>query len=326
MKQRWPEAFRDVCLYSEVCQLLGSYTYGLSARHFIQEMFSDVPFKEVFDEAEVLLKRLPSATTMTPSSPHRATEAFSRFVHLKTYKKILNTEVRQQTATDGIENVRESDDTVEGEQVTAPFLSFKVKKSTEGDDRRLDEPLFIEENKLDLLADFDNYCGITDDKSEDGEKEVATEGQRDSQTDKQKRNNGPVGFRRRPSDELTSNIKNRRSVEQFKTLTSSIVPGAAEVTISVLSEDNAPVEATPKSLAVTENQPSNLTRDISAVDAGDDRKPEDPHTTESKDHPIADGGIVLLSPTSNNCRTRGNQTLSDYEGLSTDDEDDVDSS
>ena len=47
LKQRWPEVFRDVCLYAEVCRLLGDYTYSVASRGFLHEIFNDIPFREV---------------------------------------------------------------------------------------------------------------------------------------------------------------------------------------------------------------------------------------------------------------------------------------
>ena len=47
LKQRWPGGFKDVCLYSEICQILASYNYRLTARRFIQELFMDLVFTEV---------------------------------------------------------------------------------------------------------------------------------------------------------------------------------------------------------------------------------------------------------------------------------------
>uniref|UniRef100_A0A182K5H7 Rapamycin-insensitive companion of mTOR domain-containing protein n=1 Tax=Anopheles christyi TaxID=43041 RepID=A0A182K5H7_9DIPT len=44
IKQSHPGAFQDVCLYSEVCRLLGCNTYRLGSRRFLQEMFLDLDF------------------------------------------------------------------------------------------------------------------------------------------------------------------------------------------------------------------------------------------------------------------------------------------
>ncbi|XP_069163639.1 rapamycin-insensitive companion of mTOR-like isoform X1 [Procambarus clarkii] len=55
LKQRWPHAFRDLCLYSEICQVLACYNYRLTARRFIQELFMDLTFSEIYAEANRLL-------------------------------------------------------------------------------------------------------------------------------------------------------------------------------------------------------------------------------------------------------------------------------
>nr|UYO77161.1 rapamycin insensitive companion of mTOR [Penaeus japonicus] len=55
LKQRWPQAFRDLCLYSEICIILASYSFRLTARRFIQELFMDLPLNEIFAEANRIL-------------------------------------------------------------------------------------------------------------------------------------------------------------------------------------------------------------------------------------------------------------------------------
>lgn len=47
LKQRFPWAFHDVCLFSDVCHILASYGYRLRARRFLHELFMDSPFDEV---------------------------------------------------------------------------------------------------------------------------------------------------------------------------------------------------------------------------------------------------------------------------------------
>ncbi|XP_049290189.1 rapamycin-insensitive companion of mTOR [Anopheles funestus] len=44
IKQSHPYVFQDVCLYSEVCRLLGCNTYRLGSRRFLQELFLDLDF------------------------------------------------------------------------------------------------------------------------------------------------------------------------------------------------------------------------------------------------------------------------------------------
>jgi hypothetical protein len=47
LKQRFPWAFHDVCLFSDVCYIMASYGYRLRARRFLHELFMDSPFDEV---------------------------------------------------------------------------------------------------------------------------------------------------------------------------------------------------------------------------------------------------------------------------------------
>uniref|UniRef100_A0A8C4F1B2 Rapamycin-insensitive companion of mTOR n=1 Tax=Dicentrarchus labrax TaxID=13489 RepID=A0A8C4F1B2_DICLA len=47
IKEKFPYAFDDVCLYSEVSYLLAHCMFRLASRRFIQELFQDVPFVPV---------------------------------------------------------------------------------------------------------------------------------------------------------------------------------------------------------------------------------------------------------------------------------------
>ena len=44
IKEKFPYAFDDICLYSEVSHLLAYCMFRLPSRRFIQELFQDVPF------------------------------------------------------------------------------------------------------------------------------------------------------------------------------------------------------------------------------------------------------------------------------------------
>ncbi|KAK6322068.1 hypothetical protein J4Q44_G00068600 [Coregonus suidteri] len=59
IKEKFPYAFDDICLYSEVSYLLAHCMFRLSARRFIQELFQDVPFIPMYEEAESILSKLP---------------------------------------------------------------------------------------------------------------------------------------------------------------------------------------------------------------------------------------------------------------------------
>lgn len=56
LKQRYPDVFTDLCLYSEVCLLMTKYSFRLSSRRFIQELFMDVNFDALYEEPCIILK------------------------------------------------------------------------------------------------------------------------------------------------------------------------------------------------------------------------------------------------------------------------------
>lgn len=52
LKQICGDLFQDICLFSDVCSLLGSINYRIHARQLIQDLFLEAPFYEVifYDE------------------------------------------------------------------------------------------------------------------------------------------------------------------------------------------------------------------------------------------------------------------------------------
>ncbi|KAL0965688.1 hypothetical protein UPYG_G00284480 [Umbra pygmaea] len=66
IKEKFPYAFDDICLYSEVSYLLAHCMFRLSARRFIQELFQDVPFIPMYGEAESILSIPPKNGPFSP--------------------------------------------------------------------------------------------------------------------------------------------------------------------------------------------------------------------------------------------------------------------
>ncbi|KAK6640058.1 hypothetical protein RUM43_008335 [Polyplax serrata] len=62
-KQSHPNIFQDPCLYSSVCDILSNSACRVTARRFIQELFLDVSFLKVFEDAANVLEQYSSATT-----------------------------------------------------------------------------------------------------------------------------------------------------------------------------------------------------------------------------------------------------------------------
>uniref|UniRef100_A0A672YKK6 RPTOR independent companion of MTOR, complex 2 a n=1 Tax=Sphaeramia orbicularis TaxID=375764 RepID=A0A672YKK6_9TELE len=59
IKEKFPYAFDDICLYSEVSHLLSHCMFRLTSRRFIQELFQDVQFMPMYEEAEAILTKQP---------------------------------------------------------------------------------------------------------------------------------------------------------------------------------------------------------------------------------------------------------------------------
>lgn len=65
LKQRHFQTFQDICLYSEVCNMVSSCGYRLSARRFLQELFLDLNFIDLMtDYNRSLRERLFSNRTV----------------------------------------------------------------------------------------------------------------------------------------------------------------------------------------------------------------------------------------------------------------------
>ncbi|ESO86448.1 hypothetical protein LOTGIDRAFT_129240 [Lottia gigantea] len=55
LKQKFPKAFQDLCFYSEVGQILATYSFRLAARRFAQELFDELDVSPLLIEARSLL-------------------------------------------------------------------------------------------------------------------------------------------------------------------------------------------------------------------------------------------------------------------------------
>lgn len=54
LKQKYPQSFQDICLYSEICTYMAQCSYRMVVRRFIQEIFLDLKF-EAFDNGVELV-------------------------------------------------------------------------------------------------------------------------------------------------------------------------------------------------------------------------------------------------------------------------------
>lgn len=58
LKQKFPAAFQDICLYSEVSKCLANNTYRLHARRLIQEIFLDLNFALFETDVDQILEQI----------------------------------------------------------------------------------------------------------------------------------------------------------------------------------------------------------------------------------------------------------------------------
>ncbi|XP_034935765.1 rapamycin-insensitive companion of mTOR [Chelonus insularis] len=66
LRQSYPEKFQDTCIFSEIAARLGSGTYRLPARRFLQELLLDSPFDALYVEPMNILK-IPVGTEENPA-------------------------------------------------------------------------------------------------------------------------------------------------------------------------------------------------------------------------------------------------------------------
>ena len=55
MKRQSHVIFKDLCFYSEVCQLMCHFSFRLASRRVLQELFMDVNFEILAEDARSLL-------------------------------------------------------------------------------------------------------------------------------------------------------------------------------------------------------------------------------------------------------------------------------
>lgn len=56
LRQKYPEPFKDICLYSEVCRYLSLCSYRLVVRRFVQEIFLDISFESFHADSADIIK------------------------------------------------------------------------------------------------------------------------------------------------------------------------------------------------------------------------------------------------------------------------------
>lgn len=81
-KQKNPEIFQDLCLYSDACKMFSEYTYRLGPRRMIHELFFDLNFTSLYTEAKTILNQQRHNSLEKSSSLHTQSEIKTNCVHV----------------------------------------------------------------------------------------------------------------------------------------------------------------------------------------------------------------------------------------------------
>lgn len=80
-KQKNPEIFQDLCLYSDACKMFSEYTYRLGPRRMIHELFFDLNFTCLYTEAKGILKQ-ERHNCITKSPIYSQCESKCNYMHV----------------------------------------------------------------------------------------------------------------------------------------------------------------------------------------------------------------------------------------------------
>uniref|UniRef100_A0A8D9A369 Rapamycin-insensitive companion of mTOR n=1 Tax=Cacopsylla melanoneura TaxID=428564 RepID=A0A8D9A369_9HEMI len=87
IKQSCKDLFQDVCVYSDVCNILATCNHKLQARRFLQDLFIDSTFNELQEEPKSILSLSPSCSletddpTLAPPNTSNTTDSQRRDTH-----------------------------------------------------------------------------------------------------------------------------------------------------------------------------------------------------------------------------------------------------
>ncbi|KAG5679301.1 hypothetical protein PVAND_008879 [Polypedilum vanderplanki] len=95
LKQKYPQSFQDICLYSEVCKFMGSCNYRMTVRRFIQEIFLDLNYDAFNTDVDLILnaarqrltdlKLLDTSKTFPSSPPQSSSNVQVLNVHIPSH-------------------------------------------------------------------------------------------------------------------------------------------------------------------------------------------------------------------------------------------------
>lgn len=143
LKQKFPQSFQDVCLYSEICKQMTQCSYRMYVRRFIQEIFLDLNYEELASGVEKILETAQQRFTdvkqfSSSNNSSSSTQSPVNFSHpqptlsmnsLKIHS--LKSPLLASVYETSIENLMDSPPRITKDEVDAVILrSPKTKKET----------------------------------------------------------------------------------------------------------------------------------------------------------------------------------------------------
>lgn len=134
LKQKFPQSFQDICLYSEICKHMAQCSYRMNVRRFIQEIFLDLNYEELASGVENILEV--------------AQQRFTEFKHLNSSKLLPSTSPIQSPANYSPSQPPISISSLKIHSLKSPLLASVYETSVEN---LMDSPPQITKDEVDAV-------------------------------------------------------------------------------------------------------------------------------------------------------------------------------
>lgn len=150
LKQKYPQSFQDICLYSEICKHMSRCSYRMTVRRFIQEIFLDLNYEAFGNGVELVLDvaqqrltdlKLLNHSKLLPLSPPTQSSP-ANVPHLPPSTSVplhklhsLKSPLLASVCETSVENLMDSPPTIAKDEVDAAVVTLRspaTKKTSPG--------------------------------------------------------------------------------------------------------------------------------------------------------------------------------------------------
>lgn len=169
LKQKYPQSFQDICLYSEICKHMSRCSYRMTVRRFIQEIFLDLNYDAFTNGVDVVLdvaqqrftdlkllntsRMLPLSPSLSSASENVPSPSIPSQIHkLHSLKSPLLASVYETS----VENLMDSPSPITKDEVDAKVTlrSPEDKKASPGSSTQTKAEVHSHRHSMDTGADF----------------------------------------------------------------------------------------------------------------------------------------------------------------------------